>query len=89
MEKAAEITLSYLCENAVLVEWPETICPQQHQQIMCFQQQLQTNLTGLLIDSVASYTSLILYYHFEKIKLTKYISLVLLLYFQCLLSDRK
>jgi KipI family sensor histidine kinase inhibitor len=67
MDKTEEITLSYLSENAVLIEWPETICPLQHQQIIYFQQQIQKNLTALLIDSVASYTSLILYYHFDKI----------------------
>jgi inhibitor of KinA len=67
MGETKKITLSYLCENAVLVEWPETICPQQHQQIMYFQQQVATTLTDLIIDSVASYTSLILYYHFDKI----------------------
>jgi len=67
MKETEEITLSYLCENAVLVEWPETICPHQHQKIIYFQQQLQKNLADLIIDSVASYTSLLLYYHFDKI----------------------
>jgi KipI family sensor histidine kinase inhibitor len=67
MNKTDEITLSYLSENAVLLEWPETICSQQHQQIIYFQQQIQKNLTEVFIDSIASYTSLILYYHFDKI----------------------
>jgi len=66
MIKAERISLSYISENAVLVAWPEIICPQQHQQIIHFQQQVQTKLSDVIIDTVASYASLIIYYHFDK-----------------------
>ena len=71
MLKTERISLSYISENAVLVEWPEKICPHQHQQIVHFQQQVHTKLTDVIIDTVASYASLIIYYHIEKITTTQ------------------
>jgi len=67
MAATEKITLAYISENAVLLEWPEKICPIQHQQIIYFQQQIQISLANVLIDTVASYASLIIYYHFDKI----------------------
>ncbi|WP_426369309.1 5-oxoprolinase subunit PxpB [Pseudocolwellia sp. HL-MZ7] len=62
------ITLSYISENAVLLEWPEKICAEQHQHIMFCQQQAAAFLKEIMIDSIASYASLIIYYKFEKIQ---------------------
>jgi len=61
------VTLSYISENAVLLEWPEKICSIQHQHIIYCQQQASDFLQENLIDSVASCASLIIYYQFENI----------------------
>jgi len=71
MATTEKITLAYISENAVLLEWPEKICPIQHQQIIYFQQQIQISLANVLIDTVASYASLIIYYQFDKISWTQ------------------
>ncbi len=67
-ENQSLISLSYISENAVLLEWPEKICATQHQHIMFCQQQASAFLKDVLIDCIASYASLIIYYKFEKIQ---------------------
>ncbi|XPF93506.1 5-oxoprolinase subunit PxpB [Colwellia sp. RE-S-Sl-9] len=61
------VTLSYMSENAVLLEWPEKVCAVQHQHIMHCQQQIGLVLKSTVIDSIASYASLIIYYKFDQI----------------------
>ncbi|WP_077340462.1 5-oxoprolinase subunit PxpB [Pseudocolwellia agarivorans] len=61
------VTLSYISENAVLLEWPEKVCAVQHQHIMHCQQQIGLALKSTVIDSIASYASLIIYYKFDQI----------------------
>jgi KipI family sensor histidine kinase inhibitor len=67
-ENQSLISLSFISENAVLLEWPEKICATQHQHIMFCQQQASAFLKEILIDCIASYASLIIYYKFEKIQ---------------------
>ena len=67
---AAEITLTAVSENALLLTWPEIICAQQHQQIITCQQLINQRLSHLIIETVASYNSLMVYYPFEKITLS-------------------
>ena len=67
IKKFADITVSAISENAILLTWPEKVCPEQHQTILAVQQMLKLQLTDALVDTVASYHSLILYYHFEQI----------------------
>lgn len=62
------VSISYISENAVLLEWPERICAKQHQHIMYCQQQICSTLSTLIIDCVTSYASLIIYYKFDKIE---------------------
>ncbi|WDD98701.1 5-oxoprolinase subunit PxpB [Thalassomonas actiniarum] len=52
-------------ENAVLLSWPEKICPKQHQHIIACRDAIHRQLAGLIIDSVASYNTLMVYYHFQ------------------------
>lgn len=61
------VNILYISENAVLLEWPEKICPIQHQHIMFCLQQIYSSLKGLVIDCIASYSSLVIYYKFEQI----------------------
>lgn len=65
-----DIRISAVSENAILLEWPEKICPIQHQQIMQCQSLLTQSFKALIIDTVAAYNSLMVYYHFEKIVVT-------------------
>lgn len=64
-ENVSAITFSYISENAVLLEWPEKICPIQHQHIMYCQAQVINFLSGKVIDCIASYAGLLIYYKFE------------------------
>lgn len=61
------VSISYVCENAVLLEWSEKICPKQHQHIMFCQQRISTILNTKIIDSIVSFASLIIYYKFNQI----------------------
>lgn len=63
----SKITISYISENAVLLEWPEKICAEQHQHIMYCQHQICSALSTSVIDCITSYASLIIYYKFEQI----------------------
>ena len=61
------IDISYPGENSILIEWPEKICVKQHRQIIACQQQVNTLLAEFIIDSIASYNSLMIYYSLEKL----------------------
>jgi|GEM_PF-42633 len=64
----SHVSISYLSENTVLLEWPEKICSHQHQHIIYCQQQIYLALKNIVIDSVVSYASLIIYYKFDQLK---------------------
>ena len=62
------ININAVSENAILITWPEKICPQQHQQITEFEQVLkQAKQATLFTEMVSSYNSLIIYYDFFQI----------------------
>lgn len=61
------ISISYISENAVLLEWPEKVCANQHQHIIECQQKINAALTTAFIDSIVSYASLIIYYDFTRV----------------------
>jgi len=67
-ESTSHVSFSYLSENAVLLEWPEKVCSLQHQHIIYCQQQIYLALNSLVIDTVVSYASLIVYYKFDQLK---------------------
>lgn len=54
-------------ENSVLVIWPEKICPVQHQSILKTLNNINDELSAFIFESLASYNSIIIYYHFDKI----------------------
>lgn len=54
-------------ENSVLVTWPEKICPVQHQNILKTLNNINDELNAFIFESLASYNSIIIYYHFDKI----------------------
>ncbi|WDE11470.1 5-oxoprolinase subunit PxpB [Thalassomonas haliotis] len=59
------VSLEAVSENAVLLSWPEKICPAQHRHIIACRDAIHQQLTDLIIDSVASYNTLMVYYHFQ------------------------
>ncbi len=66
-----EINIAALSENALLLSWPEIICEQQHQQIIHCQQRIKSQFGELIIDTIASYNTLMVYYRFEQISLAQ------------------
>ncbi|WP_281561088.1 5-oxoprolinase subunit PxpB [Thalassomonas sp. RHCl1] len=60
------VSLEAVSENAVLLSWPEKICPKQHQHIIACRDAIHRQLAELIIDSVASYNTLMVYYHFQR-----------------------
>jgi KipI family sensor histidine kinase inhibitor len=67
---ASNITINQVSENAVLIEWPQTICEQQHQIIMACDKQIKVALGNAFIESIASYASLIIYYSVNSYELS-------------------
>ena len=62
-----EVTIIASSENSVLLTWPEKICPVQHQKIIDIEQGLKKQFGKIISESIVSYNSLILYYHFDRI----------------------
>lgn len=63
------VTVTAVSENAILLEWPENVCPRQHQHIINCRDQIHKHLAQQLIDIVASYNSLMIYYRLEQMPL--------------------
>jgi len=68
-----QVCITAISENAILLEWPELICPRQHKHILACEQLIKQRLAETLIDSIAAYSSLIIYYRFEQIPLARLI----------------
>jgi len=62
-----EITITPSSENTVLIVWPEKICPKQHQSILAVQTIIIKQLGNAIFESIVSYNSLMIYYHFEQL----------------------
>ncbi|MCO4799588.1 MAG: 5-oxoprolinase subunit PxpB [Colwelliaceae bacterium] len=60
-----EITPS--SEDSVLITWPEKICPIQHNSIIEILKMVKEQLNDVIFESIVSYNSLMLYYHFDQI----------------------
>jgi len=60
-----DVSLEAVSENAVLLAWQEKICPEQHRHIMACRDAIHRQFSSLVIDTVAGYNSLMLYYHFQ------------------------
>lgn len=60
-------TIDCISENALLLTWRNEININQHKHILQLQKTLNEQLVGVLIDSVASYHCLMVYYHFQQI----------------------
>ncbi|WDE05772.1 5-oxoprolinase subunit PxpB [Thalassomonas viridans] len=67
-----EVSLEAVSENALLLTWQEKICPKQHRHIIACRDAIHRQFAGLVIDTVASYNSLMVYYHFQLISLEKF-----------------
>ena len=66
------ICLKALSENAILITWPERVCPLQHRQITDLEHALIQHLSvdrshPIIIDRVSAYNSLMIYYDFFQI----------------------
>ena len=62
---SSSVTFIYASENALLLTWSEKISPVQHRLIIRCQQLIQQQLGNIIIETVASYHSLMIYYKFE------------------------
>ena len=62
------ISIDHVSEDAVLIEWPQIICEKQHQHIMLCQKQIENALSNIIVDSIASYASLIVYYDLTSVQ---------------------
>jgi len=68
----AAIEVSATSENTVLITWPEQVCPKQHQHILAFEALIRIKLPALIVESVISYNSIMLYYHFDQLSYGKF-----------------
>ena len=60
-------------ENTLLLSWPEVICATQHQQIIALQHQIKQQFSNLIIETIVSYNSQIIYYDFLSLPTKKLI----------------
>lgn len=67
MKTSIAFDIEVVSENALLLSWQQTISAVQHSDIIALQTQLNAQLTELIIESVASYHCLMIYYDFLKI----------------------
>lgn len=82
INKQTTVTLSALNENSLLLTWPEHISVLQHQTIIYCQQLLNANKNLHIIDTVVSYNSLLICYHYVKTPIQTLID-----YITCLLTN--
>ena len=64
---SATFSIEVVAENAVLLSWPQQISAEQHNNIIVLQSALKQKLSSLIVDSVASYHCLMIYYQFQLI----------------------
>jgi len=62
-----EFEISPTSEECVLITWPEKICPVQHQIIIGSEQAIKAQLPKVIFESIVSYNSMMLYYHYVQI----------------------
>lgn len=62
------VSIEVISENGLLLCWPEVIEAQQHQHIVNCQQLIKQQLHLYVIETLTSYNSIMVYYHFDKIK---------------------
>jgi len=67
----SSVTFVYTSENSLLLQWQDKICQVQHQQIIDCQKNIKHELGEYLVDTVASYHCLMIYYQFEKISIVQ------------------
>lgn len=67
MNTTEQVEISAISEDAVLIEWQETISPAIQQTISHLKARLKASLTNKLVDMLSSYNSLIIYYRFDLI----------------------
>ncbi|MDO6425910.1 allophanate hydrolase subunit 1 [Thalassotalea sp. 1_MG-2023] len=67
MNTAEQVEISAIAEDAVLVEWQETISPTIQQAISHLKISLNAALSHKVIEMVSSYNSLLIYYRFDLI----------------------
>ena len=65
MNKQAVIDVNIVNENSLLLTWPEIISAEQHQEIMAVKSQIQAIYGEAIIDCIACYNSLMVYYQFQ------------------------
>ncbi|OKY27398.1 5-oxoprolinase subunit PxpB [Thalassotalea sp. PP2-459] len=65
MNTAEQVEISAIAEDAVLVEWQETISPTIQQAIHQLKTALNASLSYKVIEMVSSYSSLLIYYRFD------------------------
>ena len=67
-----KVAIDYVSENAVLLQWPQLICPIQHRHIIACQQAICQHLSPHVIDVIVSFASLMVYYRFDEMPHNKF-----------------
>jgi KipI family sensor histidine kinase inhibitor len=62
---SATVSIEVVAENALLLSWPQQVSEAQHNDIITLQSILKQQLSALIIESVASYHCLMIYYQFQ------------------------
>ena len=62
------INIHFVAENALLLTWDEIICAEQHKEILALEKTIKQEFSPLILESISSYSSLIIYYDFQQIR---------------------
>ena len=60
-------TIDVVAENALLISWPATISLSQHDEILNLQALLKQQLHEVIVETVASYHCLMIYFAFQSV----------------------
>jgi len=66
-KNTAAFTIEVVAENALLLSWPAQISLSQHNEIMSLQTRLKQQLSEIIIETVASYHCLMLYFSHQSV----------------------
>ncbi len=64
---ATAFSIEVVAENAILLSWPQQVSVVQHNEILTLQSLLKQQLSALIVESVASYHCLMIYYKIQLI----------------------
>jgi len=72
LDESRKVSINATSENTLLLTWPEKICPKQHHVIINYEQLIKDTLAHLVLETIASYNSLMIYYRFDLMSSTDF-----------------